>query len=110
MLSRPRTDNTIEVNPLKWDWLCLDNVLYHGHNLTIIWDKNGDKYHLGKGLRVLVDGKEVGKADKLTRILYPYYIKPQRKLCIFLTFKSGGTCCGVVCFLSNVGKEPQDEP
>lgn len=31
---RPRPDNTIEVNPLvpenKWDWFCLDNVLYHG--------------------------------------------------------------------------------
>jgi len=69
---RPRPDNTIEVNPLlpagKWDWFCLDNVLYHGHNLTIVWDKNGDKYHLGKGLRVLVDGKEAGKADKLMKI------------------------------------------
>lgn len=69
---RPRPDNTIEVNPLlpagKWNWFCLDNVLYHGHNLTIVWDKNGDKYHLGKGLRVLMDGKEAGKADKLTKI------------------------------------------
>ncbi|MFZ4725822.1 MAG: MGH1-like glycoside hydrolase domain-containing protein, partial [Paludibacter sp.] len=70
---RPRMDNTIEVNPLlpagKWDWFCLDNVLYHGHNLTIIWDKNGDKYHLGKGLMVMVDGIVVGKADKLTKII-----------------------------------------
>lgn len=69
---RPRADNIIEINPLlpegKWDWFCLDNVLYHGHNLTIIWDKNGDKYHLGKGFRVLVNGKEVGRADKLTKI------------------------------------------
>lgn len=69
---RPRADNIIEINPLlpegKWDWFCLDNVLYHGHNLTIIWDKNGDKYHLGKGLRILMNGKEVGRADKLTKI------------------------------------------
>lgn len=69
---RPRADNIIEVNPLlpegKWDWFCLDNVLYHGRNLTIIWDKNGDKYHLGKGLRVLVDGVETGKTDTLTRL------------------------------------------
>ena len=51
---RPRLDDTIEINPLipadKWDWFCLDNVLYHGHNLTILWDKNGDRYHCGKGL------------------------------------------------------------
>lgn len=69
---RPRMDNIIEINPLlpaeKWDWFCLDNVLYHGHNLTIIWDKNGDKYHLGKGLRVLVDGKLVGSNPTLSKL------------------------------------------
>ena len=61
------------VNPLipadKWDWFCLDNVLYHGHNLTILWDKNGDRYHCGKGLRIFVDGKEVGQANTLTKIV-----------------------------------------
>jgi len=69
---RPRMDNTLEVNPLlpdgKWDWFCLDNVRYHNHNLTIVWDKNGDRYHLGKGLRIFVDGKEVGHEDTLTKI------------------------------------------
>ena len=72
---RPRADRTIEINPLvpdgKWDWFCLDNVSYHGHNLTIVWDKNGNRYHLGKGLRVLVDGKEVGHADSLTHLVCP---------------------------------------
>ena len=72
---RPRADRTLEVHPLvpadKWDWFCLDNVLYHGRNLTILWDKNGDRYHLGKGLRVLVDGKEVGHADTLGRLVCP---------------------------------------
>lgn len=70
---RPRMDNTIEVNPLipahRWAWFCLDNVKYHGRNLTIFWDKNGDRYHAGKGLRVLVDGKEVGRTDTLTRLV-----------------------------------------
>ena len=72
---RPRADRTLEINPLipegKWDWFCLDNVSYHGHNLTIVWDKDGSRYHLGKGLRVLVDGKEVGHADSLTRLVCP---------------------------------------
>lgn len=72
---RPRADNTIEINPLipanKWDWFCLDNVLYHGHNLTILWDKNGDRYHQGKGLRVWVDGKEVGHSDTLGKLVCP---------------------------------------
>jgi hypothetical protein len=70
---RPRMDNTIEVNPLlpagKWDWFCLDNVSYHNHNLSIVWDKYGSRYHLGKGLRIFVDGKETGHADKLTKIV-----------------------------------------
>ncbi|NDW12211.1 six-hairpin glycosidase [Bacteroides sp. 214] len=70
---RPRMDNSVEVNPLvpegKWDWFCLDNVLYHGHNLTILWDKDGMKYKRGKGLRIYVDGKEVGASPTLSRVI-----------------------------------------
>ncbi len=70
---RPRMDNTVEVNPLipegKWDYFCLDNVLYHGRNLTILWDKDGSRYQRGKGLHIYVDGKEVGHSDTLTRVL-----------------------------------------
>ena len=70
---RPRADNMVEVNPLlpdgKWDWFCLDNVLYHGKILTIIWDKDGSRYHRGKGLIVLANGKEKGKAPGLERLV-----------------------------------------
>ncbi|MDE6556378.1 MAG: six-hairpin glycosidase [Duncaniella sp.] len=66
---RPRNDNTVEINPLvpegEWDWFCLDNIPYHGRNLTILWDKDGGHYHKGSGLRVYVDGKEVGHSDRL---------------------------------------------
>lgn len=76
---RPRSDKSIEINPLlpdgKWDWFCLDNVLYHGYNLTIIWDKNGDKYHQGKGLRVFVNGKEVGSTPTLEKLLIKDVLK-----------------------------------
>lgn len=70
---RPRPDNTIEVNPLlpegKWDYFCLDNVLYHGHNISIVWDKDGGRYHVGKGLRVYVDGKLVGSRETLGKLI-----------------------------------------
>ena len=70
---RPRMDNTVEVNPLvpedKWDWFCLDNILYHGHYVTIVWDKNGDRYRMGKGLHILVDGKKVGHAPTLQKVV-----------------------------------------
>lgn len=69
---RPRADNIIEVNPLlpagKWDWFCLDNVLYHGKIITIVWDKTGLKYKKGKGLIVWVNGKKAASSDKLERI------------------------------------------
>jgi len=70
---RPRSDNTIEVNPLlpkdTWNYFCLDNVLYHGRNLTILWDKDGSRYHAGKGLRVFVDGKLVGQRSDIGKLV-----------------------------------------
>ncbi len=70
---RPHADGTIEVRPLipegKWAWFCLDGVSYHGHNLTIVWDRDGSRYHAGKGLSVYVDGRRVAHADRLGRIL-----------------------------------------
>jgi hypothetical protein len=69
---RPRADDTVEVQPLlpdgTWDWFCLDGVNYHGHVLTIIWDKNGKHYGRGAGLVVLADGKQIAKADQLERV------------------------------------------
>lgn len=69
---RPRPDNTLEVNPLlpkeKWDWFCLDNVLYHGKIITIVWDKDGKKYKKGQGLSIWVDGKLVANSAELTRL------------------------------------------
>lgn len=69
---RPRADDTLEVNPLlpegKWDWFCLDNILYHGKIITIIWDKNGNKYKRGKGLSVLVNGKKIASAETIRKL------------------------------------------
>jgi hypothetical protein len=60
------------VNPLlpegKWDWFCLDHLLYHGRTLTIIWDKTGKKFGKAKGLAVFVDGKEIARSASLTRV------------------------------------------
>lgn len=70
---RPRADRTLEVNPLlpaeRWAWFCLDNVRYHGHDITILWDRDGDRYHRGKGLRLYVDGREVGSRETLGRLV-----------------------------------------
>jgi hypothetical protein len=69
---RPSQGNSFVVNPLipagTWDYFCLDNVLYHGHILTIMYDRNGMHYHRGKGLRVFVDGKSSGSAPTITKL------------------------------------------
>ena len=66
---RPQTEGSIVVNPLvpqdTWDYFCLDNVNYRGHVLTIIWDKDGQRYHQGTGLTLLVDGKVVANRKDL---------------------------------------------
>jgi hypothetical protein len=68
----PQEGNKLVVDPLlpddAWDWFCLDNVLYHGRILTVVWDRNGDKYQKGRGLRVFADGKEITRSNVLTRV------------------------------------------
>ena len=72
---RPHANQTIEVNPLlpadKWSYFCLDNVPYHGHTLTIVYDRDGSRYHVGKGLRVYVDGQLKGQRTDIGGILIP---------------------------------------
>jgi predicted GH43/DUF377 family glycosyl hydrolase len=68
---RPRADELVELNPLapeSWDYFCLDRILYHGRWLTILWDKSGERYHKGKGLRLFVDGREIRASLTLTRL------------------------------------------
>lgn len=71
---RPRPDEIIEINPLipqgKWDWFCLDNVMYNNQILTIIWDKDGSKYNIGQGLTLLVNGRKAANSESLTKLEY----------------------------------------
>lgn len=66
---RPQPDNSLVINPLlpdnTWEYFCLDNILYHGKIITVMYDKTGKKYNKGKGLKVFVDGKEVAALSHL---------------------------------------------
>lgn len=57
---RPRLDNRLVIHPLvssrQWRWFCLDRVPYHGHTLTVVWDDTGERYPVGPGFTLLVDG------------------------------------------------------
>ena len=71
---RPQADGSIIVNPLvpegKWDYFCLDNVMYHGKNISVVYDKTGSHYRHGKGLILLVNGKKVAQRDTLGKLEY----------------------------------------
>lgn len=69
---RPRADDVVEVNPLaaplSWPYFCLDRVPYHGRMLSIVWDRSGERYGLGRGLRVLADGEVIASSAALGRV------------------------------------------
>jgi len=56
---RPRKDDLLELNPLvetAWPFFVIEDIHYHGHNITIAFDETGSK--LGwSGFAVFVDDK-----------------------------------------------------
>lgn len=69
---RPQLDDSLIINPLipsDWDYFCLDNIRYKNHDISIVWDKNGEKYNRGRGLIVLVDGNLVFQEKVIKKIL-----------------------------------------
>lgn len=71
----PRADDQIELHPLlpdrTWDWFCLDDVGYHGHRLTILWDREGVHFGRDPGFSVLVDGKTIAHSARLKPLSAP---------------------------------------
>jgi len=72
---RPRPDAVIEVHPLipegQWDYFRLDRVRYHGRVVSIVYDRTGQRYGTGPGLRIYADGREIGSAETHQRIVVP---------------------------------------
>lgn len=69
---RPRQDDYLEVNPLVDDsisWFRVDNVLYHGHDVSVQWDADGSHFGGDAGLIVEVDGAQVNSSATLTRLV-----------------------------------------
>ena len=68
---KPRADDLLEVQPLapeSWAWFALEDVYYHGHNLSVVWDRDGKHYGRGRGLMLFVDGKKVASSPSLKRV------------------------------------------
>ncbi|MGA8110536.1 MAG: glycosyl hydrolase family 65 protein [Acidobacteriaceae bacterium] len=66
---RPQPGNEVVLHPLlppnTWDYFALDGLPYHGHLLTILYDRTGAQYHRGAGFQVLCDGRLIAHANAL---------------------------------------------
>jgi hypothetical protein len=77
---RPSAGDTLSIHPLidsSIHYFCLQGLLYHGHHLTVVYDEDGSRYHLGKGLSVFVDGEkselnEMNEMNEISKV----YIRP----------------------------------
>ncbi|WP_205791338.1 discoidin domain-containing protein [Microbacterium sulfonylureivorans] len=69
---QPRSDDKIELWPidLGYDHFMVNNLRYHGHDLTIVWDDDGSHYGLGEGYSLFIDGERKASADALGRFVY----------------------------------------
>src|SRR5690606_17420487 len=48
----------------------VNNLRYHGHDLTIVWDPDGSEYGLGAGYSLFIDGEKKVSTDQLGRLTY----------------------------------------
>jgi hypothetical protein len=58
----PQPDDTLRISPIvpsNWTYFALENLAYHGHLVTILYDKDGSRYNAGPGMSVFVDGVKV---------------------------------------------------
>ncbi|MBW7458568.1 hypothetical protein K0U00_31450, partial [Paenibacillus sepulcri] len=69
----PRIDSTVELWPIDigWDKFTVNNLSYHGSDMTIVWDKpDGTVSYPGspEGYSLYIDGKLAFTTDKLAHL------------------------------------------
>jgi hypothetical protein len=65
---KTRADDEIEIDPLApktWAYFALDDVAYRGRKVSIVWDRDGQRYGKEKGLAIYADGNLVARRDDL---------------------------------------------
>lgn len=78
---RPRADDVLEINPLlpakmapgerPIRFFCLEGLLYHGRQVSVVYDADGRRYRAGRGLSVFINGKRVFGPAPMGRIEIP---------------------------------------
>jgi len=57
----PQPDDSLHISPIipgNWTYFAIENVAYHGHLITVLYDVDGSKYGVGPGLSVFVNGEK----------------------------------------------------
>jgi mannosylglycerate hydrolase MGH1-like protein/glycosyl hydrolase family 65 len=66
---RPQAGDRLVLHPLlpadAWNYFALDGLPYHGHLISIVYDRTGKRYHRGRGLILFVDGKKIASRPTL---------------------------------------------
>ena len=73
---RPQTGPLLRIQPLvpaRWDHYAVENVPYHGHNVSVLWDRDGSHYGQAPGMHVYVDGRLVRSSRTLKQLLVPVW-------------------------------------
>jgi hypothetical protein len=70
---RPRLDDHLELWPIDvgWDHFAINNLSYHGADLTLVWDRPGGERHYPgapEGYSAYVNGKRVFTVDRLAHV------------------------------------------
>jgi len=72
---QPSMENELVIDPLVptdyWDWFCLDRVNYHNNTISVVWDKEGNKYQLGRGFSVYVNGELKHHSKSIEKVIVP---------------------------------------
>lgn len=65
---QPQPDDKLLIRPLipdAWDYFSVTNLTYHGHQISIYYDKTGKRYNKGKGISVYANDKPVAQFAEL---------------------------------------------
>ena len=94
---KPQENDSIVVEPLvpdNWDYFCLDDVIYHGRQVSIVWDRDGSKYNVGRGFQIFADGVSIASSPEI------------KKLTAHIEYKSEKPIDQVVNYAVNNGSQP----
>ncbi len=67
---RPTSDG-LTVDPIipdSWDFFCVEDVLWQGKNVTVIFDRDGTKFGREKGLSVFINGTLTAHSETLSKL------------------------------------------